>query len=391
MQLKELLVRLPLFEVLTGDPHLIEVSRVEELRAEMDPLPGTLYLVEREDTLLAWIETYRHSSLFRHLGFVLPGPAEFRSVSGLSDVVVLRYVESRLPLDLSARILRIFYEQHQPLQTDVELLRKEIIEELMRGAPTSMEGLLARANVLGLALEQKRQVLLVDLEDPNAFYLRYLAEGESYVSLVRSRMLSLLREILLNDSSHHVVSLHGTGAVALLDRRGVEEPAILAKKVYEKLRREFGTMTFVVALGNPYPSPGLLAKSYREAQAVLEVCRIYGFRTPWITFESIRSQIFFHALGKNTEVADLVKAVLDPLRAVEPRYRRALLEALVAYLECDRSVRRASKVLGVHPNTLKYRIRRLEELLSLQSVDGERKLLYYIAAKLSLLAMRLSS
>ena len=44
MQLKELLVRLPLFEVLTGDPHLIEVSRVEELRAEMDPLPGTLYL-----------------------------------------------------------------------------------------------------------------------------------------------------------------------------------------------------------------------------------------------------------------------------------------------------------------------------------------------------------
>jgi DNA-binding PucR family transcriptional regulator len=96
-------------------------------------------------------------------------------------------------------------------------------------------------------------------------------------------------------------------------------------------------------------------------------------------------------LGKNTEVADLVKAVLDPLRAVEPRYRRALLEALVAYLECDRSVRRASKVLGVHPNTLKYRIRRLEELLSLQSVDGERKLLYYIAAKLSLLAMRLSS
>jgi sugar diacid utilization regulator len=128
-----------------------------------------------------------------------------------------------------------------------------------------MEGLLARANVLGLALEQKRQVLLVDLEDSNAFYLRYLAEGESYVSLVRSRMLSLLREILLNDSSHHVVSLHGTGAVALLDRRGVEEPAILAKKVYEKLRREFGTMTFVVALGNPYPSPGLLAKSYREA------------------------------------------------------------------------------------------------------------------------------
>lgn len=392
MQLKELLARMSLFDVLAGDPHLVEVSRVEALRAGVDPLPGTLYLVEREDTFLAWIETYRHSMLFRHLGFVLPAPAEFRFPPTLrADVVVLRYIESQLPLDLSARILRCLYEWHQPSQIDAESLRKEIIEELLQGAFTSLETLLARARILNLALEHKGQVLLVDLEDSGAFYLEHLAKGEGHISLVRSRMLSLLREVLLEDSPYHVASLHGTGAVALLDRRGAADPTILAQTVYERLRREFGAVAFVVALGNSYTSPELLAQSYREAQITLEIRRIYGLKPLWITFESVRPQVFLHILQKNPEIVKFVEAVLEPLRAVEPRYRRALLEALVAYLECDRSVRKASKVLGIHPNTLKYRMRRLEELLGLQSIDGERKLLYYVAAKLSLLKLRLSS
>lgn len=392
MRLRVLLAHMPTFEVLAGDPHVTEVSRVEELDEETCPLPGTLYLVEHGWMFPAWIEAHQHSNLFRHLAFVLPDQAEIRSLPVLKpNVVVLRHAEPRLPLDLSARILRIFYEEHRPLQIDTQQLRREIIEETLRGGFRSLNAPLARASVLELALEHKRQVLLADLENPDTFYLEQLVMGEEHISLVRNKLLSLVRGVLFKDSPHHVVSLHGTGVVVLLDQRGVADPALIAKSISETLRRQLGEVALFVVLGNPHPSPGGLAQSYREAQAALEVCRVYGLKAPWISFESLRPKIFLHVLKQNTEVAGLAEAALGPLRTVEPSYRRALLETLVAYLESNRSVYRASKALGIHPNTLKYRMRRLVELLDFQNVDDERKLLYHIAAKLALLKSRLSS
>lgn len=61
-----------------------------------------------------------------------------------------------------------------------------------------------------------------------------------------------------------------------------------------------------------------------------------------------------------------------------------LLRTLAAYLEHNRSPQRAAVALGVHPNTLKYRMRRISELLDLQDMTGARTVLYYLAAQLNL-------
>ena len=53
-----------------------------------------------------------------------------------------------------------------------------------------------------------------------------------------------------------------------------------------------------------------------------------------------------------------VDLVLDPLRD-----RPQLLETLVAYLSADQNVNAAAEVLHVHPNSLRYRLSRVEELL----------------------------
>jgi DNA-binding PucR family transcriptional regulator len=55
----------------------------------------------------------------------------------------------------------------------------------------------------------------------------------------------------------------------------------------------------------------------------------------------------------------------------------ALLETLRAYLDCDLDVRRAADALYVHPNTVRYRLRRISELTGLdtQSFSGMVELL----------------
>jgi purine catabolism regulator len=58
------------------------------------------------------------------------------------------------------------------------------------------------------------------------------------------------------------------------------------------------------------------------------------------------------------ELRARVDLVLDPLRD-HPQ----LLETLVAYLSADQNINAAAEALHVHPNSLRYRLGRVEELL----------------------------
>ncbi|MEU6860857.1 PucR family transcriptional regulator ligand-binding domain-containing protein [Glycomyces sp. NPDC046736] len=63
------------------------------------------------------------------------------------------------------------------------------------------------------------------------------------------------------------------------------------------------------------------------------------------------------------EVRDAFRTrVLDPLTAYDARHRSDLLVTLRRFLECDGSWQRCAASLHLHVNTVRYRIRRVEEL-----------------------------
>ncbi len=391
MRLAEILTRLEALTPVTGNPRLCEVSRVQAFVPGARPLPGTVYLVEEAAVLWGWLKAHQGTSLLRHLAFVLPQGERPKAGRALrSDLVFLSYPGPRLPLDLGAQILTAMYEAERPVHVDADQLRREVVEDALQGDYRSREALLARGDALGLDLGKKNRVLVADLEDPEVFYLTHLQRGEGYLNALRGRVLLVVREVLLADAPHHVVVPHGTGFVVLFDRRGSRAPEALSRSLLEALRRQVKEASFVAGLGCEHPPPEGLAKGYGEAQAAIEVHRIYGLKRALVSFAEVRPLIFLHALARHRDLLGLLEPLLAPLRSIEPRYRRALLETLVAYFEHDRSASKAAKALGIHPNTFKYRMRRLEALLGLREVDSEHKLLYHIAAKTLLKKPRLS-
>jgi DNA-binding PucR family transcriptional regulator len=71
-------------------------------------------------------------------------------------------------------------------------------------------------------------------------------------------------------------------------------------------------------------------------------------------------------LARSPQVAErLRQAVLGPLEDHEPRSRADLLGTLETFVACDRDRQRAAKRLRVHPNTLDYRLRRIQGITGL--------------------------
>jgi DNA-binding PucR family transcriptional regulator len=113
------------------------------------------------------------------------------------------------------------------------------------------------------------------------------------------------------------------------------------------------------ALGRAVDTPARLVDSRADALLALDFLE----RTSAAPGRVLRFEDFelIDALVSAADPGELrarVDLVLDPLRA-HPQ----LLETLAAYLAADQNVNVAAEGLHVHPNSLRYRLGRVEELL----------------------------
>jgi hypothetical protein len=85
-------------------------------------------------------------------------------------------------------------------------------------------------------------------------------------------------------------------------------------------------------------------------------------------------------LSAAPRIARRIRAqALGPLEEYAERRRADLLETVRTFIACDLDRRRAAKRLHVHPNTLDYRLRRVEELTGLRLAATADLALIYLA------------
>ena len=99
-------------------------------------------------------------------------------------------------------------------------------------------------------------------------------------------------------------------------------------------------------------------------------------------------QVTTLAEARTTVLLDeIVTLVAAEARLVDPRVRRlretepVLAETLRAYLDSFGDVAAAAAALHVHPNTVRYRVRRLEQVLSTSLSDPDVRLLLSLSLR----------
>ena len=84
----------------------------------------------------------------------------------------------------------------------------------------------------------------------------------------------------------------------------------------------------------------------------------------------------------NAERAELIEFVYQPLLGGGP----ALLDTVTTYLEQGSSLEATARLLFVHPNTVRYRLRRVSELTGLMPSNGRDAFALWLALVLGRLA-----
>ena len=165
--------------------------------------------------------------------------------------------------------------------------------------------------------------------------------------------------------------------IGLFDQRGKGAQDLLEEC------RELGSRTgSVIGISQQRDSPGDAADAYREARDAATIGRALLPSGGALAYSEVGAYRYLVQIPAGDAPRDRMRTAVDVLIAYDNRRRTELLTTLERYLSERRSMIETARALFIHPNTLRQRLARIEELTGL-NLEEEDLLSLELAIKLA--------
>jgi sugar diacid utilization regulator/GAF domain-containing protein len=258
-------------------------------------------------------------------------------------------------------------------------LRGDLVEEVLAGGleADEAERIARQAERLGHRLPQRAWVVVLEPDDDKT-EAALAARGQqdrldaALSGLIRSRMPGALTLV------------RSASAVFLVPDELAPDLAAVEKLASQVLTAAAPVMkpgSASVGIGNLATSVGELARSHVEARQSLRLTRRAGGRGRVASYRSLGAFRLLLEVQSPEALSRFVAELLGPLLRYAQSRDTPLLETLEA-LSAARWVRRAAaRNLGIHINSMSYRVERIEALTGLQLDDPETRVAISIALR----------
>ncbi len=269
--------------------------------------------------------------------------------------------------------------------------RQHVLEQLLEGDYQSLDVLLQRAASLDLPLGVPRQVALLRLQNSEQLFDgEAAASGERLLrdnrQCLQQRLEQCLQQLgaalpLISQGEHWIALLPCTGSQD--EQRNRQALMDLLGELDERLQPQ--RLFLGLSSGNHHPE--YLARALGQARQALVAAQAFPERLGLCSFNELGVIELLAAIRDRSLLERFVERTLGPLIGDDSRHEPVLMPTLEAWFFENANLALAAQRLGVHRNTLSYRVQRIEALTSCSFDDPHDRLNISIA----LLIRRLSS
>jgi PucR family transcriptional regulator, purine catabolism regulatory protein len=187
-----------------------------------------------------------------------------------------------------------------------------------------------------------------------------------------------LERVLERERVPSLVALRGSLLCGVVDPAGTE-PVELARRVRAELGQRFGEVR--AAASRPAPTHALRL-SFHEARCALEAVRLSNGRTPDVaSYEHLGAFQLLLSLQDDDALITYCRGVLGPIEQAEGDYGDELLRSLDTFIEHNGHWERAAAALYCHRHTLRYRMRRVEQLTGRDLQSARARIEFWLALR----------
>ena len=241
-----------------------------------------------------------------------------------------------------------------------ELLQRTMVGDVLTEVLTGHlypEDLQARLRPFGIG--ERLAVLAFALADPGA------ALGPVEAALARERVPAL-------------VAVRAGLLCAVVDP-GPGSPVELARKVRAELAARF---VEVRASASRAVATHSLRMAFHEARCALEAVRLRNGSAPEVaSYADLGAFQLLLSLQDDDALSSYCRSVLDPIEQGEGEYGEELVRSLDVFIEHNGHWEKAAAALYCHRHTLRYRIRRIEQLTGRDFSNARDRIEFWLALR----------
>lgn len=246
-------------------------------------------------------------------------------------------------------------------------LRTDFLRDLLSGEHTSADELRRRAALARLDLSRPTTLLLVSPSSvPDARVFPTLLETISQ-SLARTHPGSF-------------AALQGENVVVLVPEQA--DPNAFAGALRKQIQRDLPELKLLLGIGDTCGDIPGYPRAYREARKALSVLRFLGRSEGVMAYADLGIYGVLFRDQEGPELADFARRTIGALVAYDQERDMQLLRTLEAFLLNNGHLQRTTRQLFIHMTTLRYRLRRIEEILRVDLDSAETRFNLQLALKI---------
>ncbi len=158
-----------------------------------------------------------------------------------------------------------------------------------------------------------------------------------------------------------------------------EDPVELARRVRGELQGRFGEVRAAASRSAPTHN---LRRSFHEARCALEAVRLSNGSAPEVaSYKDLGAFQLLLSLQDDDALASYCHSVLGPVESDEGGYGDELLRSLDVFIEQNGHWERAAQALYCHRHTLRYRIKRVEQLTGRDFSHARDRIEFWLALR----------
>jgi sugar diacid utilization regulator len=182
--------------------------------------------------------------------------------------------------------------------------------------------------------------------------------------------------IAIRDGEVVIVGPDGDGSAA-----GTEASRLSAACLI-RMRDLFPEAVVTIGIGGSCRDPAEIARSYGQARRTIDAVVRLGRQGQAVAFEDLGIHRLLLQVPDLAELKSFATEILGELDRQDPQRGAELLATLACYFRENNSPQRTAQSLHVHPNTVAYRIRRVQEITGLRLDTYRDRLMAQVAIEI---------
>ena len=163
---------------------------------------------------------------------------------------------------------------------------------------------------------------------------------------------------------------------------GAQAARQVAAACLARLGELFPAVKVVIGIGGTCRDPRDIARSYAQAQRTTQTLQRLGRTGAVSAFGDLGILRLLLQVPDLAELRSFAADVLGKLSMHEHEHKSEYLTTLACYFRENNSPQRASRILHVHPNTVAYRVKRIEEITGLRLDNYSDRLIAQVALEI---------